>query len=535
MKGEIYYWIALIVVIFAVALYLRYYYSPAINVTVKFAPSSQNQTYYIGQRAAFNITVINNGAAIRYFNIGLYIDGNLTTVYNVSLGQGKQTVLEEVYSFPTSGPYNFTAIGDPAKLYNVADRDNARSSINLNVLAPVQADPQGLLPENQTYTYLANRTVLGYEVSSYLGSSYGMPIFNLSDISRVNSFFTPLLGITTSYITNMSSAGADYSNSKAFSLWISGQLSPSILTPAAQALSLNESNMSIDGNNVTMVLMNNTSICGWYSQGWLKLFSYESNASTCSKVLQTELSSQPGNPIQNNVPHLNGTTEIGSFASYTKNMQSSGRLFFAGNTSFIYSSISTNAIENTTCYGVIDTFNGISYCSTYILPSTTAASNSSLLRTTAYVGNENESVFSLINTSKLESQVGINIGVLKTFRLNGTSVQFVSGLRNTCTLSVGFYCLNANFGDSDVYLNLTNSLNVTPTIRSAYCYWNGSPKVIQIDKLVNVSQIVNLTIPCYNNGANITGIALNLDLNIGLVYTANNQTYNATGEAYIIT
>jgi hypothetical protein len=534
MKGEIYYWIALVAAICIVAVYLRYYYNPAIDVTIKFSPYSQNATY-LYQKGLFNLTVINNGADIRHFNVGVYIDGNLSSVYNISLGSGKRTTLQVSHYFTDAGPYNFTAIGDPARLFNVANRQNARSSLDVKVLPPVTPDPEELLPANQTYSYTANRTLLGYVISSYLSDNYSMPVFNISDIGSVNSFLDPLLTIAASYITNMSSAGADYSDGKAFSLWISGSISSSILAPAAEALSLNESNMSLDGSNVTVVDINNdTSVCGWYSQGWLKTLSYQGDSS-CFNLLESKMAGESSIPIQNKVPSINGSTEIGNFTTSRNGGQSAGRLFFMGNDSFVYSTISTNSIENNTCYGVIDSFNGVSYCSTYIIPKKSSVGNSSLIRTTAYLGNLNESVFSLVGTSKLESQLGVNIGILNSFGVAGTSKQFVSGLRNTCTLSSGFYCLNANFGSSDLYLNLSNILNVSSTIRSAYCYWNGAPKAIQMDRTVVVGNTLNLTIPCYNYGANITGIPLSLDLNIGLNYTVGNTMYNSSGQAYIIT
>jgi hypothetical protein len=535
---EMYYWLALIVVILAVALYIRYYNNPGINVSLSFLPNQG--TVYAYQRITLPLVVTNNGGSIKDFDVGLYINGNLSKVYNVTLSQGKQATFDIVYSFGNPGNYNFTATGDPAKLYNVADRSAASSSVNVYAANETPPAPESMLPPNASRVYSVNMVgKYGYVVPTQLGAYYNLTGFSLSDISSVNTFLYPLLNETVlaNYVANVSYAGADYASGKAFSIWISGYLDPSIIEEAAVGVRLNASSVMVGSDNVTFVeLGSNTTLCSWYSGGWLKSFAYEGRTSCVSMLntYNTSANSSVGFLMGKNRP-LNASFELANGSSYSANQAFFGRFSLYLGDSVVYSMISKGAGGGGTCYGVISLVNGTSYCSTYLLATGGNLTNDSLVRTTAVIGNYSASAYSLFeNVSTIYSHVDNNIGIIRSFNLSGNSTVFKSGLVNVCSFESGFYCANSTFGNGALTFRISNELNATAKINGVSCAWNGVAPVTEIGKNMSASGSMNITTACYNNGLNITGVPLGLTLRLVLNYSVGNRAYNTTGSAYVV-
>lgn len=534
MKGEIYYWIAAAVIILAAALYVRYYYTPGINVSLEFSAGTPANVY-VYQKAGLSLDVINGGSAIRDFDVGIMINGNLTGVYNVTLAAGKETVIQLSHTFQQPGVYNFTAVGDPARLYNLVDRSEAEDSVAINVLGPETPDPAAMLPSNATSVYSSNMSSLGYAVASYLYGNYSVEQTGLSDIPAVDAFMYPILNLTSGYIANISYAGADYPGGKAYSLWFSGYVSPKIIGVAAQSLNLSITNESFGSENLTLVsLTKNTTLCGWYDGGWVKTLAYEGNASCLSVLQKGGKGLFISDSLRNRMPQINGSVEVANFSDYTPILQRSGRLDLFAGESFIYSVLWKNITQNTVCYGIVDTANGISYCSVDLLPARGSPNNTALIRTTAYIGEYNATVFALVNASKIFDQVDTNIGVIRTFNLTGASLNFSYGIQNTCSLTKGLGCSNVSYGNGIISFELRNAMNSPVKLNSIGCFWSGIGFGTPLNRTVAPGSSANLTATCYNNGSQLTGIALNLNLNLLLNYSMNGTSHNVAGKAFIV-
>lgn len=531
MKNEIYYWVAFIVIILAAALYARYYYKPGINIGLSLG-SAGGQLYQY-QKSSYNLTVTNYGSAVRDFEVGIFINGNLSSAYNITLGAGKATVIQLSHTFAIPGPYNVSAIGDPADLYNVVDRGMARTSAFFSVLAPTAPSPAAMLPANGTSTYGGNMTGTGYSVATYLRGNYSMNQFGISDIASVNSYFYPLLNQTGSYVANISYAGADYQSGRIVSVWIAGYLAPGVFAAAAQGKGLNFNFENIGGENVTVVKLDNfTTLCGWYQAGWLVSLSYEGG--NCTGKVGGVASKPQVNELAGLVPKPGNSTEVGAFSYVSSSSSRFGRIDLLGYGALVYSVLWNGGPSSSICYGVIDTVNGTNYCSTYLLPNKGAAPNFSLVRTSAYLGAYNESELAFVNTSRLFKQVSYNIALLKSFNATGKSLEFTSGLSNTCGFSAGFGCSNAAFGNSNLTIRILNRLNSTVKLNSVACYEGAVTKYLELNRSLGTNSSMNATVECYDNGAAITGIPLGLNLNLALNYSIDGNSLSTTGKATII-
>lgn len=531
---EIYYWIVFVVVIAAAALYFRYYYTPGINISLGFAPGIQ-KTAYVYQKVTLPVEVFNNGSSIKGFEVGVLINGNLSGVYNITLSGGKETLVQLSHTFGSPGTYNFTVVGDPAMLYNLADRSRASTSAVITILNTATPDPASLLPKNPSSIYAANMTALGYAVSSYISGNYSVPQLGLSQIPQANGLLYPLLTLASSYIANVSYAGANYNNSRAFSLWVSGYISPSIVAASAQAFNLTITNESIGSENVTSVQLSpNTTLCGWYDGGWVKTLSYQGN-STCTAILESGRSGALLNDsLKKDVPLFNYSVQIANFSYYTPAWGRSGELSLIGGRSFSYLVLWKNFSRNLVCFGIVNYVNGTSYCSADILQSAGTLGNLSLIKTTEYIGKYNATVFSLVNSSDIFEQVDENIGMLKAFNLSGIGLNFTSGIRNSCSFPGSLTCGNVTYGNGILSFRLGNTGNSTIRLNSVYCFWNGIGPSSALGYTLRKGSSINLTSTCYNNKTRISGVALNLNLHLILNYSINNSSNYVEGDAFII-
>lgn len=532
MKGEIYYWIIFLLIVVGAALYLRYYYKPGINISLNFSASPTGLYQY--QKAVLNLTVTNKGSAVKDFDLGIYMNNSLLTAYNITLGSGKQTLIQFNHTFSAPGTFTFSAIGDPADLYNVVNRQSARSNAQITILPIATPNPASLLPANAITVYSSQTTAFGYGVATYLNSNYNVKQLELSNISSLNLFLYPILNQTSSYIANLSSAGGDYAHSEVYSLWISGEISPLIFGVAAQGKGLNYTNANINGKNVTVVKVDNyTSLCSWYSGGWVRALAFQGIGS-CSSILTNQTGASLNLSVGKHVHNFGNSSILGNFTSNSGVYHRFGSLSLVGNLSLLYSVLWKNGPGSTICDGVVSYIGNVSYCSTYMSKTSGAIGNLSLIRTTAFVGGYNESAFSLANSSKISTLVGLNIGVLNSFNITGKSLNFTSGLSNSCSLGPGFRCSNVTYGNSRISFNVMNKMNSSVELNSIGCYYGGAipSNVLKINLPVNRSTTVNAS--CTNNGYPISGVALNLNLKLLLNYSIGGKAYNATGSAYIV-
>lgn len=535
---ETYIWVLLIVVILTAALYLRFFYQPAIGILVVINGSATAHALYPYQNIQLPLDVLNTGGSqIKNLSIGIERNGNLTTLYKVTLPAGKQTTIPFNYTPTSAGTYAFGAVADPGKLYNIADRTKAESNLTVVVGREENATPYLLLPAlNMTSSRNINIRGGGYIIDSYIYSRYNLSNFSLTDNIAVNNFVTPLLDLVSGYIANVSVGDARYSNnSSAYSIWVRGYTSSEIVPTAESAKGLTPRNVTTGVGRVTFAaLSNSTTLCSWYSGGWTKLLA-SSGKRSCAGILNQSAGKvtarQPSRYLSMiNVPN---STALANYSGSFGITNFASKLYFSRNSTFLYTSIATNTERSNTCYGLINIVNGTSYCSQYIFPVSGSINGTSMFKTTAYIGLYNITVMSLLNTSHLISQVPINIGILRSFNVSGTSQQFVSGIQSTCAFSLTLFCSNITVANGTVKFTLLNGKNSTITLSKIACYQYPPAINVTLNESIASGKSANVTAKCYTLGSVLSGLPISLHLNLVLNYKISNTTQSISGVAYI--
>lgn len=538
MKGEIYLWIVFFVVVLAVAFYLRFYSSGQIGLVTGFAGNALSyQNVYPYQRVVV-IAYINNTGSVAISDLGVeeLINGNIVNAYGVTVPSGKVASIPINYTPVQNGTYNITVIADPNKLYNIGDRKSASASVSLVVNEPQMPDAYTLLPPgNTTGNGDINLNTVGFLYYSYLSSGYNLTQFNITGMPGLNGFLTPLIDVVGAYVDNISVAHAEYSNgSSVYAIWLRGYLLPDLIAVGAEGRNLTMQNFSVGGNEVTLVhLIDNESLCSWYSEGWLKTVSAPGNES-CLGYVQNDYSAfAPAEVRGMAVPTLSSDIIVANDSVVIGKNASSGYTVLMGNQSIVYSGVATGNNVGSACYGVITTENGISYCSTYIFPSNQIIGPTSLVRTSEVINGLNATTLAIVNTSDVLQEIQLNIYLLKVLNLSGPSLQFVNGIRPTCGIT-GFGCENTTFDNGTVSFRLLNYNTSLIRLNSVGCVLNGVSVPVVLNKTVAGLGIVNISAPCYNEGQVETGLPYGLIFTLMLNYTASNTIHNAIGNVYVL-
>jgi len=541
MKREVYFWVILAAVILSVALYFRYFYQPQISLVL--GMSSIHSQLYPFQKATFSIDAFNNGTTlITNMSIGVQINGNLTTLYKLTLPAGKQATIVYNYTPELPGTYKITALADPGMLYNIADRAKVQANKTLTVLVPQNAMPEQMLPkENLTVSQSSNLDNRGYLLATYLNSQYDMNRFALTDNKDVNKLLNPIFNLTATYIRNMSVASAKYVNgASAYSIWMKSFIAPNIFSVQASASKLNWTNSSSKEGAVTVIrLSGTTSFCSWYSGGWIKMFAYAGNSS-CFSIVNASVSNATSHlpsgesPMFYNKLTILNSTLLGNYTGISGPGSSyAAKLALFSNSSFIYASISNNTPQTNQCFGLIRTDNGTSYCSTYLMPKSGNVSALSLVRTTAYLGAHNLTVLSLVNTSFAMEQISVSINMLKGFNVSGTPTAFMSGIVNTCAFTESFPCSNAVYSNGTISFTIKNDAGSAIKLNNFKCYTLGAAIGPLLNATLQNGSSANVSTGCYGPSGRISGISLGLKLNLEMNYTIGNETRNQRGSAFI--
>lgn len=544
MNKETYLWIALFAVVAAGALYYRLFYQPTLMVHIGTPQNYTVPTVYTYQRLQIPVQVNNIGSSqIRNVSLGFVLNGNTTTIYSVTLPAGKQLTLYFNYSPTSSGAYNFTAVIDPDRLYNIGNRQSAEFSTTFNVLQAENATPYESLPRFASMYDSYDMGEQGALVSALLANNYSVSKVALTKSSALNDFLTPMIYVAGKYINEISGAYGTYSNGGVYSIWIKGYLSPNIITTLAQGKALNSSNLTINSTRVTLVRLDNgTELCSWYEGGWLKLLG-TSGSINCTTLISANMSgnlnSSVGSVFLDKLPTYYGPV-VANFTRVSGNYHSSGRMFLLNGSAMLeFIEDNGTSLQNDVCLGVINDFNGTSYCSVYVWATGVPFGSTpplSLISTKAYKGQINASAISLINSSKLMSQVGLNAALIKSFNISGNSTAFLSGLRNACVLNVTLGCFNVTFENSTLGFDLINNYTGTGAVGvgSVGCYWHGSEVAKQLNLTLAPNATAHISVNCNDNGNPIVGVPLNLYLHLSLNMTIQNRTQMVNGTAYII-
>ncbi len=535
-KKDTYIWTVIIVVaVVAIAAIYFETVAPTGKIDVALNAPSSNTTYIYPYQSVFvPVMVSNYGSSVfRNLDVGVFINGNLTGVYNVTLPQGNRTEINFSKEFTTPGTFNVSFAADPGNLYTLQNRSKASASFVIVVQKPDAPEPYAYLPSNQISENDAYISSSGYLTMSYLKDNYSVDTLSLSSMPVISAFFARLLNLTYSYVQNIYSAEATYKNASAYSIWIQGPFVSNIT--AVFAKGLNNSNITISYENArvgTVDIINfggNTTLCSWYSGGWVKSLAYEGSAS-CAGMLNGN-----GTSIvrANTLPGIKNSSVLANFSSYSRLGYGTGRIL-SYNSSILYESDTPNVNPDYTCYGEISSVNNVSYCSTYLFQKSGKIGKLSVIRTSSFRGQQNLTAMSLVNTSLVPYQIYGNIGILQSFNASGVSSAFRSGINSTCSLNASFSCFSPTLALGNMTLRFYNRLNYSVDISTMYCHENGASVYSPVNKVMRRLSYENVTIPCYDNGNVIAGIPLGLNVKIGMNYSIGVSNYTAAGSAYVV-
>ncbi len=533
MKKEPYLWALLIIAIAAVSVYFRYVYSPSLAISVRLG-GHQSSIY------EFNSTVIPvvvsnlGGSQIRNMSIGMFVNGTLSGVYRVSVPGHGEAEFNFTYVGKYPGLYNITAVADPGRLYNIGDRNLTHDGFDLQVLRIDNASPSELMPGDPIAYNESDMSALGYAVSSYLYENYSEGGFSLTRIKNLNSLLYPMLNLSLPYLNSIKAVSAVYSNQTLASVWLSGFIKPSIVADAAIGKGANVVNETVGNMSIAYAsLGKNLTLCSWYSGGWTKSLAAE-GSTTCNEIVGMKFS-HGASDFAFNFTGINAidTGTIGNFTSVSAGSYDYGRLFVS-NKSIIFASVGNKGVVNDSgCYGVLDSFNGINYCSSYVLDKSGSISNLSLVRTTEYVKGLNVSASALVNVSMVLDQASKNIGILLALGFGGQSLNFTPEVRNVCVIK-GFACSNAIFDNGTISFSLRSQSNQTIKLDSISCYEAGQANVSRLSGVILGGEVANVSASCYNYGTRLTGLLAGLNLHLALNYTEGGANIETNGTATIV-
>ncbi len=536
MKNEVYFWIAFVVIVLAVALYVRLYYQPQLDLQLTFANSSQPAvSLYPYQKLSVPMEISNTGSATATnMSVGVYVDGNLTTLYRVYLPGGKSEPI--TFNFTTSyavGRHTVYVVIDPDKLYNIKNRQDTQLQFNFTELAPQAAAPNSSLPSNG----IAGQTLLnsgygGIIVGSYLSYNYSISAFNFGGPEPISSFLYPFLNLTASYDKEVSIASASYGNGTyAYSVWLQGYLTPNVVGIAASGQGRNITNYTEPYGGVSLVkLGRNFTLCSWYSGGWLKMLFY--NGSSCLGMINSTYGTHIDYaPLYDKLVVPNGTLEANYSAVSGNELRTSALV--VQDSGFVYESIWPEGTVKGVCQGLIDDVNGTPFCSTYLVPNFGTIGNVSVVRTSADVNDYNLSVVAITNTSDLLSQVSDNIGLINSFGIKGSAINFTSGINNTCVFGGYFQCSGMQLLNGTATFTVKNLLDSKVRLTGVGCDKAGAPVTVPLNTTLAVNASTTLSLKCYNDGVPLSGAYVSLALDLPINYTQGNLTTSVLGHGYI--
>ena len=527
--------VMIFVVIVAGGLLFRAFYTPQISAVVNFS-SGSNKTIvmYPYQKAYFPFMVKNTGTTpINNLSIGVFVGGNLTEIYRIALPPGKNLSIVFNYTALTPGNYILSAVLDPGKVYNLNSRAEAQDSLNVVIKAESNKSPSEFIGRSGALEYgTTNTTIEGYLIQRYLEEYYGVRApSTIGYIPRSVQFFNPLINLTQNYIVRISSTYKNSGNFSELYLWMQGYLDPSIIAYFAKGLNLTYSIKNSSVGNMTVVdLGNGTTLCSWYSEGWLKNLVYE-GGNNCSNVSEN-LSFQNQSII---VPLGSTVKNSSAIADYYQSAigRSSQSALIVMNNTIIYTILGNSSSNNYTCSGTIENKSGREYCSTYILPSTGGSANLSLIKTVGIFGSHNLTSFALVNSSHAGFAIDLTIQNIENLGFSGSGANFTQTILGTCQAK-NFSCYNAILSGNLLGFEIKNILNKSATIKTISCHSAGMKINATFDKVLSSGDSANFSVRCYDNSGVISSFVPGETLNISIGYSLNGTLLDSEGKVYVV-
>ncbi|MGC8662297.1 MAG: CARDB domain-containing protein [Candidatus Micrarchaeia archaeon] len=529
---------ALVIMTIVAAIYFRFTYQPQINIAVNISTPTGEIFPFSFVSLPIQINNIGN-SNVKNMGLEVLVNGNVSTEYSLTVPSGKSTTIYFNFTPQESGSYNITAIADSANLYSIINRKTARSSAQIEIAQPNALNAYAPINSNGlVFAEGTNLTTYGSLLAIYFAKNYTMQQLNYADLNLPYTLFTSLISTTYRYISRIGTAYGNYTNgSTIYSMWIQGSINENAVESALQAVNASYQEKQIGGINVTFSqLGKNLTLCSWYSGGWIKNIVYENgqdNASCISFIGKNYSNPLPSETSFKDIASFSpeNTIFLGELDSY--NFQEGlpfAAKILAYNNAIIIPAISKN-IGSNICYGIISNVTNKSYCSTFMFPVSNKIGKWGLVRTSTYINQYNISLFSYLNQTYVISAVPANINLTEQFDINGTSIKFINGFSNMCSLQ-NFNCNKLKFSNGEIHFVLENPMNKTVKINSLNCFIE---KGIATKENITLAPYgsTNVTATCYMNGTAIGEEPLGLHVGLLLNYSINNQSETSFGNAII--
>lgn len=520
---EIYLWIILFAAIAIGSVYFRYYYQPQLSLNVSFANSTTSVYPY--QQAGMHVVVRNTGAStISNMSLGLYVNGNITRTYRITIPGGENASMSFNLTPAYSGTYNITVIADPSKLYYINNRNSSRASEFVDVMPADTANPGASFTSNGLVSEdIYRMSTSGYGFTLFLANDTGAQEFLLTPFQNLNNLLYPTLDVYYSYVKDIAVGHAYYKNYSMVSVWLKGYLTPNAIATVAVGKGLN---VSYNGSLDVIGLGSNTTMCTWYSGGWVKALAVVNSSRSCAAFVDENSSRASKLEVGK---FVYGNLSIYNYSGYFSNYTYTGQWSIV-NKSFLFQSVSTGPNFTNICYGNIEQVDNISYCSTYYLE----PQNTILVKTNAILGTYNFTTWALTNNLTVINQTRFDKQLVGRYNITSPSSQFVSGFVNSCYINGKIGCYGSSWNYNSLSLGLINEYNSTVRLESAGCYTEGAQNYTQIGQTLAPGGYTYITIPCYQNGTRISGVPLGLQVYLNLTYQVSNSTLKAIGDAKLV-
>ncbi len=538
---------AAIVVIAVVAAVIKLL-SPGISASVSL--STNTVVTYPYQTSYFSVRVDNTGkTSISKLVIGFYLNGNAVHYSTVDVPAGSSNTVYENYTYQAGGNYSFSAIADPAHVANMKDRNNAQSSLEVQIQQPESPDIYTSLP-NVSIAYTHSFTMSGRGLIASAATAEGYNVSVYTDMfSPAKNVLTKLFENLYVFVAYVNGAYVRYSDNRtASAIWLQGTLQAPLVGYVLSTFHFNQSNYTMNGTEISYAKVNNqTSICYLYTKGWTKIFTYY-NASadgSCKDFAGSYYAPDESNAIvaqikanknltkyQSGFFYTNSTT-LGSGLSLSDNSGLAGLIVFQNQYGFFTSYIqNTSAFSETapTCKGMLATYGNTSICSVYVAPSSNSTQGFGMVNTTELTGNYRISLYSLVNQSNLLAAHQNGASLINALHIT-PSIEWKSAFVSTCAIdnaSIGCNVMRFDYYNSTAYLRIENRLANALTINTFSCYSPGLRQNETVGVQVASNSTASITARCYN--IPVGGIAsAYTDYALSMNYTYSGITQTVTG------
>lgn len=534
----------------AIALSLGTSHSYSIAVTL-FTNTTPGSTVYPYQTSHFVVTVNNTGsAAITSMPFITYLNGNPLNTYKVTIPPHESGTIQFNYTYPYNGTYQFSAIADPAHVFQITDRASAQSSLELSV--------QGAQPVH-VLSSISNSNVsriAGFALTE--SATYIVPAFGLGyNLSMVNNMLGPAKSVMIRVLQDLSQTIASGSgatiayqdNSVATSLWLNGTLGPGLVARIVNSFSIPQNAIKANGTPAYYARVSNTtSMCFFYSQGWTKIVSYynASTNSTCARIVATshnDSQSQRLTSIYNTTPGLANLsrTFIYSNSIYLGQSLSSGggnasiSTVFSNPYGYFIASIShfsrprTAKELNLTCDGLVYNGSKANICAAYVYPTGNTGLQVGLLNESEVTPNYTASLYSFVTQANLTLAHDNGLALISALNLSDT-YKWSSLFRNTCQMSntsLSCSALAFNHTTLGATIGLTNSLPKQVRVNSVSCSSDGSFHNQTVNQSIAPHSTASLNVTCHNIIVPVAEVETTYVLMVN--YTYNSRPVHAYG------